>query len=70
MSLHEYRRAVELKRADEPFYALVMAAIMRADSNNLARFAEAFPETYYETLRRYNAPGGVLSPDGDEEEGS
>lgn len=67
MSLHEYRRAIELKRADEPFYALVMAAIMRADSDNVARFAEAFPETYYETLLRYNSPGGELGRDRAEE---
>lgn len=60
MSLYDYQRSSELELADEPFYALIQAAIRRADTDNLARLRDAFPETYNELLRRYHAPGGRL----------
>jgi hypothetical protein len=60
MSLHEYRAAVALWKSDPPFYALIMAAMYRADSTNAAKLAEAFPEVWDEVNARYHAPGGVL----------
>ena len=60
MSLHEYRAARDLVEQDVPFYALIMAAIMRADSGNVVLLRDAFPDTYVEVDGRYNAPGGLL----------
>lgn len=64
MSLHEYRAAQEIVNADPPFYALIMAAMRRADTFNLAKLRAAFPDIYREVEARYNAPGAVLPEDG------
>lgn len=63
MSLYDYRLSLELIRDDPPFYALVMAAMRRADTDNAARLRAAFPEVHAELDARYNAPGGVLASD-------
>lgn len=42
------------------FYALVIAAMMRADTMNAAKLRAAFPDLWEETQARYDAPGGVL----------
>ncbi|QJY46693.1 hypothetical protein [Pseudonocardia broussonetiae] len=47
-----------------PVDALLMAAILGADTDNLARLATAFPQLVAETRARFNAPGGVLPEDG------
>ena len=63
MSLHEYYGAVKLSNDDTAFYALIMAAMLRADTKNSLRLAEAFPETFAELTLRYNSPGGHLKDD-------
>lgn len=60
MTLHSYLRAVELFKNDEPFYALIMAAMLKADSDNMFRLQRVFPETWRELHERYNTPGGRL----------
>ncbi len=60
MSYHEYRASLEISSQDYPYYALVMALMRKADSDNMAKLRAAFPETYAELRERYNAPGGVL----------
>jgi hypothetical protein len=60
VSLYDYRAAVALWKQDSPFYALIMAAMYRADSINAEKLAAAFPETWAEVNARYHAPGGVL----------
>ena len=67
MSLHEYIRGRELAAADEPFYALIQAAMRRADSTNASKLRAAFPEVQVELERRYNAPLGLLPGDPDNE---
>ncbi|MFA5608326.1 MAG: hypothetical protein WDA07_14305 [Leucobacter sp.] len=64
MSLYDYRAANEIAKADPPFYALIMAAMRKADTFNLARLRAAFPDVYAEVEARYNAPGAVLPEDG------
>lgn len=59
MSLHSYRRAIELYAADEPFDALIMAALLRADTSNHEILTAAFPEVAAELAERYHAPGGL-----------
>ena len=63
MSYHEYERARTLVARDEPFYALIMAAMRKADSSNLWRLKQAWPEVWEELQARYNAPGGKLEGD-------
>jgi len=60
VSYHEYLAAKELLRADPPFYALIMAAMHRADTENTKKLRAAWPDVWDETFARYHAPGGVL----------
>ena len=60
MSLYDYKIAQRLDLEDLPFYALIMAAMRRADPENLARLRRAFQAVYQERFNRFNAPGGVL----------
>ena len=59
VSLHEYQIAIELERQDPPFYSLIMAAMLRADTDNFELLRRAFPEVEAELDIRYNSPGGV-----------
>jgi hypothetical protein len=43
------------------FFSLLMAAIRFADTDNLERLQESFPEIVIELKKRYNAPGGALN---------
>ena len=60
MSLHEYKQSIELYDKDYPFYALIMAAMRKADSDNERLLRDAFPRVWDELQARYDAPGGVL----------
>lgn len=61
MSLYDYRVSLAIAAEDYPFSALIMAAMRRADADNLDRLQQAFPHTWAELLARYHAPGGFLS---------
>lgn len=63
MSLYDYQMSQKASAQNYPFYALVMAAIRQADSDNLAALKFAFPDIYIEFELRYNAPGGCLTQD-------
>lgn len=58
MSLYDYKRSMTL--GDVPFYALIMAAMRRADTQNLAKLKDAWPLVWQELDQRYHAPGGYL----------
>jgi hypothetical protein len=60
MSLYDYKVSEELSKQDQPFYALLMALMRKADSDNLFKLQRLFPETWRELLARYHAPGGRL----------
>lgn len=60
MSYFDYQASHQLDIDDVPFYALIMAAMRRADTDNLEKLKEAFPETWVELDARYHAPGGRL----------
>ena len=65
MSLHEYldsKRIADL-RPPAAFYALIMAAIRDADSENEMKLRTMWPEVWAEMRARYNAPGGRLPDD-------
>lgn len=61
MSLYEYRESEKLERV--PFYALIMAAMRKADSTNIVLLRRAWPEVWVELEARYHAPGGLIAGD-------
>lgn len=60
MSLYDYKASQQLGMEDPPFYALIMAAMRKADDRNLLALQMAFPDVWTELRDRYNAPGGAL----------
>ena len=66
MSYYDYKCSQQIAAQDYPFYALVMAAMWQADSDNLEALKAAFPQVYQELLDRYNAPGGRLDSERNE----
>ena len=58
MSLYDYRKSRKLQI--EPFCALIMAAMRRADRDNLRKLQAAWPQIWQELQARYNAPGGCV----------
>jgi hypothetical protein len=63
MGLHEYLYSKTLDRYDSPFYALLFQLMRRADTDNIEKIRQAWPEKYEEFSRRYHAKGGVLPED-------
>lgn len=62
MSLIDYQATRRIP-GDMPFDALIMAAVLRADSVNRRQLRAAFPQLVAEAEARYNAPGGRLPDD-------
>lgn len=60
MSRYDYEASKVIAQNGFPIYALVMAAMRQADTGNLSRLEQAFPDTAAELRGRYNAPGGLL----------
>lgn len=65
MSLYDYHVSCKLVRDDVPFYALIMAAMRRADTENEAILRSAYPDVWDEVYARYHATGGCLEGDHD-----
>jgi len=57
--LLEYRISAKLAAEDVPFYALIMAAMRRADSINLKKLQAAWPGIWEELQRLYQIPGAL-----------
>lgn len=60
MSFYDYKQSREIVKMDPPFYALIMAAMRKADDENIMLLRLSFPQIYTELQERYNAPGGLL----------
>lgn len=60
MTLYDYRESQRIAVEDYQFYALIMAAMRQADTDNATKLKFAFPFVWEELRRRYNAPGGFL----------
>lgn len=60
MSRHDYLVSRKIMADDLPFYGIVMGAMRKADTSNLARLKAAFPEVWEELDARYNSAGGIL----------
>lgn len=65
MSLYAYQESQELATRDWGFYSLIMAAMRKADTDNLDLLKAAFPDVWRELRERYNAPGGMLAGEAD-----
>lgn len=67
MTMHHYQASRELERIVEerriPFYAIIMAAMRKADTVNMAKLTAAFPEQAKELQERYWSIGGHLITD-------
>lgn len=63
MSRHDYEESKRINAAGHSFYGLLMAAMRNADTPNLGKLRESFPEVAAELQARYDAPGGVLPTD-------
>ena len=60
MSHYDYLYGMNLEADDAPFYGLIQAAMRRADTDNLEKLKEAWPEIWEELQERYHASGGFL----------
>jgi len=58
---YEYRESQDIAANNRCFYALIMAAMMQADTINAAKLQAAWPEVFAELQARYNAPAGALT---------
>jgi hypothetical protein len=61
MSIITYRQSQEIMDGDWEFYALIMAAMRKADNDNERKLRAVFPGIWEELKDRYNAPGGALT---------
>lgn len=63
MSLYDYRLSMTLEAQETPFYALIMAAMRQADTPNVEKLRDYWPEVWFELQARYHAPGGRIPAD-------
>jgi len=63
MSIYDYEVSQKISQSNPPYYALIMAAMRKADSDNTLLLRIAYPELWNEMQKRYNAPGGVIEGD-------
>lgn len=56
LSSYDYSKALELYKQDVPFYALLGAAFLRADTENFNKLTEAFPDVELQLDQLYNTP--------------
>jgi hypothetical protein len=56
---YAYKQAKMLAQLDPPFYALIAAAMMKADSENFTKLTRAWPEVFADLDYFYNKPGGL-----------
>lgn len=63
MTHNEYQESQEIDRHGYGFYAIVMAAMLKADTANTHKLKHMWPWIYDELEARHNATGGHLSAD-------
>ncbi len=57
--LYDYRESARIAANDPPFYALIMAAMRKADSLNLCKLQAAWPEAWAALHELYHTPGAL-----------
>ena len=63
MTLYDYRMGRQLESEGYPFYAVIMAAMRQADTENAIKLKSVFPTVWKELEERYHAPDGILPRD-------
>ena len=63
MSYYDYKIGQEIAMQGYSFYALIQAAMRRADTDNALKLRAEWPEVWDELRERYNAPNGKLPGD-------
>ena len=63
MSYFDYKESQKITAEDYPFYALIMAAMRQADTENVEALKAMWPEIWEDLSSRYHAPGGRLEGD-------
>jgi hypothetical protein len=63
MSLYDYKQSIVISSENYCFYALIMAAMRQADSDNVELLKMVFPGIWEELSKRYHAPGGIVEGD-------
>jgi len=61
MGWPDYRASVEIAAKGYSFSTIIMAAMRKADTDNLEILTKAWPEIEKELRLRYKAPGGFLT---------
>ena len=60
MSKYAYMKSREILADDPPFSALIMAAMRKGDTENVALLRAAWPEVWHELWTRYWSPGALM----------
>jgi hypothetical protein len=63
LSHYDYQVSIRIELKQYPFYAVLMAAMRQADTENLRRLRLMFPDTWDELKARIHAPAGLLPGD-------
>ena len=63
MSHYDYEESKVISGQGYSFYALIMAAMRQADTDNLSYLKHGWYGVWQELQTRYNAPGGYLPSD-------
>lgn len=61
MSNYDFNQSLKLIKCNPPFYSLLRAAMINADTENTRKLALAWPELWIDNHIRYNVPGAVTS---------
>ena len=64
MSHFDYKSSQTIA-AEASFGGIIMAAMRKADTDNLSQLKRAWPEQWAELHSRYPAPGGLLPGEGE-----
>lgn len=67
MSRYDYMASMEIVQKDYPFYAMIMAAMRKADNINIEMLKRCWPDVWQELQERYYAPGGFIEGEQREE---
>lgn len=59
MSYYDYEQGIRIACRTDNFEALIQAAMRHADTDNLEKLKNAFPEVWKELQERYNLPNGM-----------
>lgn len=63
---HEWHCALQLRRYDPGFNALLICLALKADPDNQRRLELAWPGLLAEVAKRHDAPGGAITADEEE----